>query len=138
MGYKDALIENKIKTYFIKELNHDSFEEEMKLAISELIQLPNRVDAIVFSTHYLTALGLRELKKNNIDVPGDIAIVSFDELSAFDLVEPPITSIIQPVNKIGDLAVEILLNSIENRNNETNKKRILETEIIIRKSCGSS
>ena len=138
MGYKDALIDNKIKTYFIKELNHDSFEEEMKLAISELIQLPNRVDAIVFSTHYLTALGLRELKKNNIDVPGDIAIVSFDELSAFDLVEPPITSIIQPVNKIGDLAVEILLNSIENRNNETNKKRILETEIIIRKSCGSS
>ena len=138
MGYKDALIENRIKTSFIKELNHDNFEEEMKLAISELTQVPNRVDAIVFSTHYLTALGLRELKRNNIDVPGDVAIVSFDELSAFDLVEPPITSIIQPVNRIGDLAVEILLNSIDHRNNKTNKKMILETEIIIRKSCGSS
>ena len=137
MGYKDALGKNRINSNLIKELSSDNFKEEMKLAIRELIQLHTGIDAIVFSTHYLTALGLRELKKNNITVPDDIAIVSFDELSAFDLVEPPITSIIQPVNKIGDNAVEILLHSIANKNSVVNKKIILETELIIRKSCGS-
>ena len=137
-GYKDALGKNRMNSNLIKELNSDNFKEEMKLAIKELIQSHNRIDAIVFSTHYLTALGLRELKNNNITVPNDVAIVSFDELSAFDLVEPPITSIIQPVNKIGDNAVEILLHSIANKNSVVNKKIILETEMIIRKSCGSN
>lgn len=109
----------------------------MKDAINELINVPNSVDAIVFSTHYLTALGVRELKNNNIKIPSEVAIVSFDELSAFDLVEPPITSLIQPVNKIGDAAVEILLKDIENKRCSVDKKVILETGFIIRKSCGT-
>ncbi|WP_034044678.1 LacI family DNA-binding transcriptional regulator [Wocania ichthyoenteri] len=137
LGYQEALVENNIKTSYIKELGTDTYKEEMKKAVSELIKFPNTVDAIVFSTHYLTALGVRELKNNNIKIPSEVAIVSFDELSAFDLVDPPITSLIQPVNKIGDAAVEILLKDIENKKCSVDKKVILETGFMIRKSCGT-
>ncbi|MEE9361683.1 MAG: LacI family DNA-binding transcriptional regulator [Cellulophaga sp.] len=137
LGYTKALVENNIKTSYIKELSSNEYKEQMKDAIEELIKYPNKVDAILFSTHYLTALGVRELKNFNIAMPNEVAIISFDELSAFDLVDPPITSLIQPVDKMGDVAVEILLKDIENKKCSVDKKVILETGFRIRKSCGS-
>ena len=91
LGYEDALNNFNIEPIkeIVKELSPISYEKEMNLAIEELLKFPNSVDAIVFSTHYLTAIGLRELKRFSIKVPDEVAIVSFDELSAFDLVDPP-------------------------------------------------
>ncbi|MGB3151124.1 MAG: substrate-binding domain-containing protein, partial [Maribacter sp.] len=70
-------------------------------------------------------------------VPQEVAIVSFDELSAFDLVDPPITAIIQPVADIGNLALDILMTKIEGTNTKISDKRILEPRLAIRRSCGS-
>ena len=138
-GYQDALSSNDIqeKKEYIKELNNNNYQKQMKGVIRELVGAPNHVDAIVFSTHYLTASGLRELKAINCKVPDEVAIVSFDELGAFDLVDPAITSIIQPVNEIGNYAVEFLVDEIENNGKVKAKKKILETGLIIRKSCGT-
>ena len=138
LGYKAALDGFGItdKEEHIKELCYESHEIDIISAIKEFLELPERVDSIVFSTHYLTSLGLRALKKMNIKVPQEIAIVSFDELSAFDLVEPPITSVIQPVEDIGNFAFEILLEKIENKDICENKKMILKTKLEIRESCG--
>lgn len=139
LGYEDALNNFNVEPVkeFVKELSPFSYEKEMNLAIGELLKFPNSVDAIVFSTHYLTAIGLRELKRFNIKVPTEVAIVSFDELSAFDLVDPPITSIIQPAVDIGNLAVDILINKIEGNKKSKIEKKILDTEFVIRKSCGA-
>ena len=139
LGYQAALKDQglELKNELVKELGTESYELEMNQAIKELCSFPNKVDSIVFSTHYLTALGLRALKGFNIKVPQEVAIVSFDELSSFDLVDPPITSIIQPVADIGNLALEILMNKIEGKGLITYDKRILDTKLEIRKSCGT-
>ena len=139
LGYQETLQNFDIKSgkEFVKELNPESYEEEMNAAIGELLRFPNVVDSIVFSTHYLTAIGLRELKKFNIKVPQEVAIVSFDEMSAFDLVDPPITSVIQPVADIGKIAVDILMNRIERKDSAMYDRRTLETKLTIRRSCGS-
>jgi len=139
LGYQAALIDFNIKPEkeLVKELNPDNYEKEMNLAIKELLSFPNSVDSIVFSTHYLTALGLRELKRFDVKVPREVAIVSFDELNAFDLVDPPITSVIQPAVEIGNIAVDILINKIEGNNKTKNEKIVLNTVIEIRKSCGT-
>ncbi|MGB3152002.1 MAG: LacI family DNA-binding transcriptional regulator, partial [Maribacter sp.] len=67
LGYQNALDEFHIELTkeFVKELSFENYEQEMGKAIQELLKFPNSVDSIVFSTHYLTALGLRELKKFN-------------------------------------------------------------------------
>ena len=139
LGYKEALSDFNINTKkeFVKELSPKNYEEEMNLAIEELLKPSNSVDSIVFSTHYLTAFGLRALKKLKIKVPEEVAIVSFDQLSAFDLVDPPITSIIQPVAEIGNLALDILMEKIDGINLKVNSKRVLDTKLEIRRSCGS-
>ncbi|MDV7137687.1 LacI family DNA-binding transcriptional regulator [Maribacter sp. TH_r10] len=139
LGYQSALEDYKIdyNKELVKELSPKNYEEEIKSAISELIKFPNSVDSIVFSTHYLTSVGLRELKKKNVKVPQEVAIVSFDELTAFDLVDPPITSVIQPVKDIANIAVDILINEIEGKENGFENKRILDSKLAIRKSCGT-
>ncbi|MEX2593135.1 MAG: substrate-binding domain-containing protein [Anditalea sp.] len=85
----------------IKELSPENYENEIRLAVVELVRFPNSVDSIMISTHYLTSAGLRELKRLKVKVPQKVAIVSFDELKAFEVMDSPITSIIQLVKDIG-------------------------------------
>lgn len=138
LGYELALVESGlgITNEMVKELDTFSYQAEMKDAIKDMITKSNDLDAIVFSTHYLAASGLRELKLLDIKVPGEVAIISFDELGAFDLVDPPITTNNQPVDEIGNLAIEILMNDIEKNNIKMENQRVLKTKLLIRKSCG--
>jgi LacI family transcriptional regulator len=139
LGYEMALTQEgfEMDSTIIMELDPFNYQVEMKAAIREMEGKPHGVDAIVFTTHYLAASGLRELKLLNIKVPGEVAIISFDELGAFDLVEPPITASKQPVDVIGNLAVEILVNDIEKKNIKIENERVLQTNLLIRKSCGA-
>ena len=139
LGYKEALKKFKINSNnsLIKELSNVNYENEIKEALEDLVRFPNSVDAIIFSTHYLTSLGLRELRRLNVKVPHEVAIVSFDELGAFDLVDPPITSIKQPGADIGDFSVDILMDEIKGNEGGLDKARMLEAFLIVRKSCGA-
>ncbi len=138
LGYELALTENgfKVEPNYSNELDPFNYQDEMKGAIKEMVQGSHKVDAIVFTTHYLAASGLRELKLLGIEVPSEVAIVSFDELGAFDLVEPPITASKQPVDAMGNEAVEILVNEIDKKNLKIENERVLQTKLLIRKSCG--
>lgn len=121
---------------FVVELSYDHYATEMTTAVKSLVQFPSRIEGVVFATHYLTASGIRELKKLNVRIPMDVAIVSFDEESSFDLIDPPITSVIQPVEELGDRAVQILLKNLGKDSLEY-EHAILKTDFVIRKSCGT-
>ncbi|RED47462.1 LacI family DNA-binding transcriptional regulator [Seonamhaeicola aphaedonensis] len=139
MGYKEALKAHNLtsKETYVKEIGREEYFSEVEKAIIDLTAREQAVDAIVFSTHYLASQGLRVLKKLNLKVPDDVAIVSFDELSAFDIVEPPVTSVVQPVNEIGYSVIEILLNKIGSTVKTEFQTRVLKTKLEIRSSCGS-
>lgn len=104
--------------------------------IQSMVQSPTSIEGIVFATHFLAASGLRALKKLSCRIPLDIALVSFGQMNAFDLIEPPVTSVIQPVDELGDRAVEILLDNMGGEKRE-HKSIILNNTLEIRKSCGA-
>ncbi len=139
LGYEKALQEAglQVRTEMAKELHALRYEAEMQEAIRDMLRMPDAVDAIVFSTHYLAAAGLRVLKALNVDIPGEVAVISFDELGAFDLVEPPITANRQPVEEMGGLAVEILAHEMKKQRGVLEKQRVLPTQLLVRKSCGA-
>ncbi len=99
--------------------------------------LPHRPDAI-FSASDAMALGaLRAIYEAGLTVPHDIALVSFDDLPPAILARPQLTTVHQPVHAFGVKAVEMLIDVI--KNGLTPPRRvIMETELIIRESCGSS
>ena len=139
LGYQETLKQFNIdpSNALVKELSNVDYKGEIKEALEELVRFPNSVDSIIFSTHYLTSLGLRELRRLNVKVPHEVAIVSFDELGAFDLVDPPITSIKQPGAEIGDYSVDILMDEIQGIKSGIDKTKMLDAFLIIRKSCGA-
>ena len=79
---------------------------------------------------------LRALKELDLSVPEDIAIVSFDDLPPATVASPLLTTVRQPIKRIGMLAVEMLLDIIKN-GTEPVRTTILPTELVIRESCGA-
>ena len=78
---------------------------------------------------------MRGLKRMNLVVPRDIAVVGFDDFEWADCFEPQLTVIAQPCIEIGRRAAEMLLERIKKLDREPRTIR-LGTELIIRNSCG--
>ena len=137
-GYQLSLKENglPIEDEWIRELEYEYTESDMLEHIKSMSQAPSNIEGLVFATHFLAASGMRALKAINVRVPEDVALVSFGQMNAFDLVNPPVTSIIQPVDELGDRAVEILLENLSGKNTRT-EHVILNNRLEIRKSCGT-
>jgi LacI family transcriptional regulator len=137
-GYRYSMKQNgiPIEENWIGALNYEYAESDMLKQILNMVSAPVNIEAIVFATHFLAASGMRAMKELNIRIPEDLALVSFGQMNAFDLVDPPVTSVVQPVDELGDKAVDILL---ENLSGEiTNHRRvILDNRLLIRKSCGA-
>lgn len=92
----------------------------------------------VFTANDITARGaLQALDEEGVRVPGDIAIVSIDDLPTAVQTKPPLTTMRHPVEEKGARAAEVLLNLIEDDDLEP-QHIVLPTELIIRESCGAS
>ena len=77
--------------------------------MNSLIQSQNLPDGI-FAVNDPTALGaMKALKKNGIKIPQDIGIVGFSETLIAELVQPSLTSVVQPTYQMGEVAAELLL-----------------------------
>ena len=137
-GYKEALEMYNIpinNTSFV-ELSSEGYPNEMGDAIRFLISKVG-IDAIIFSTNILAVAGIRELNQLGVSIPEKVATLSFDEMGAFDIIAPPITAIRQPVKDIGLQSTKILLDTIKGKDSNILKKQVLNTELVVRKSCGS-
>jgi DNA-binding LacI/PurR family transcriptional regulator len=77
-------------------------------------------------------IALREL---NISVPDEVKMVSFNNEPICSLVSPTISSIAQPLEEIGRLSVELLLEQIEQKSDiPTPRVEVLKTKLIVRES----
>lgn len=111
-----------------------NFRRESGLkAMRELLELEEPPTA-VFAANNLMALGaLQTLKRAGLKMPEDISFASFDDVSWFELVEPAMTAIAQPVEELGAATADMLPALIEG---EEADSVILEAELVVRESCG--
>ena len=137
-GYRLSMTQNgiAIDDNWIGKLDYEYAESDMLEQISTLVSATANLDGIVFATHFLAASGIRALKELQVRIPEDVALVSFGQMSAFDLTEPPVTSVAQPLDELGDRAVEILLENLGGKITE-HRREILNNRLEIRKSCGT-
>jgi len=99
--------------------------------------LPQKPDA-VFAASDMTAYGaMRAIHEANLRIPEDVAVVGFDDIPASARTTPALTTVRQPVQQMGSKAAEVLINVIENDINTT-QKLIMDTELVVRESCGAS
>jgi LacI family transcriptional regulator len=103
-------------------------------AMGELLSLGNPPTA-VFTCNDLMAMGaICAASKRRLRIPEDIAIVGCDDIALAAFTNPSLTTIAQPKSKMGALAVDMLIDRIENMDKPPTK-RVLPTELVIRDSC---
>lgn len=136
-SYRATMKKNQLKVEdgFIAELNYEHKKYDLKKILKTMLEKPINAASIVFATHFLAAESIRVLKCMGVKVPDDLAIVSYGQKADFDIMETPVTSVRFPIDEIGDNAVDILLRNIEEPILPITEKK-LNTELIIRKSCG--
>ncbi len=102
---------------------------------AEFVNSTDRPEAI-FAYNDLSALGFQKaILENGLSIPDDVALVGFDNIKRGALAAVPLTTINQPAEEIGELAVEMVVRKI--RNEPVNSRQILKPELIVRDSCGA-
>lgn len=134
-GYLAALKENGLESSekWTPKINAANYKSDIQKAINQIISKENNCDAIFFATDRLAIYGLKHINTLKLKVPEQLSVFSFDEAEAFELFHCPISHAKQPLQKMGILAVNTLIDLI-NYNKVTNQV-YLETDFVIGKSC---
>jgi diguanylate cyclase (GGDEF)-like protein len=104
-------------------------------ALEELFSnKPGKIDAIVFANDEMASTGMRYLKKQGYEIPGDFAVTGFDDVEEAEYEAPPITTVRQPLYEQAKKALEMAVDLIEGR--QVPPLIELPTEMVVRTSCG--
>lgn len=95
--------------------------------------LDAKPDAVFVTSDTMAFGALRALRERQVRVPEDIAIVGFDDLSPAIQADPQLTTVRQQIATVGELAVETLMQIIENPNKPP-LQLSLPVELIVRAS----
>ena len=134
-GFLDAAAEAGIEIDSRRVVEADFTEAGAYQAAERLLAHPP--DAIFCASDTMARGALRAIAAAGLQVPDDIAVVSFDGLVEAHETSPPLTSVAQPVRRTGEEAVRLLVALVEGRA-EPAERIILPTELIVRRSCGCS
>jgi len=133
-GYRDAHKTHNI-TFDDSLIVGDSFGEQNGY-ISAKILLNRTVKPTAFFTFSnLICLGvIHAIKEENLRIPEDISIVSFDDHSYANYLSTPISTIVQQKDEMGVIASKLLTDQIESGIRYNTKGVVLPTKLVIRKS----
>ena len=134
-GYKEALADAGIP--FEKDLIAEGdFTMWSGLnAAFQFCNMKNRPTAI-FSMNDEMAIGaMQTLKNQGIKIPEDMSVTGFDDIAYAKYSDPSLTTISQPAEEMGKMAMDMLLKVIEGEP-LSQRECVLPTEFIIRKSTG--
>jgi len=93
----------------------------------------------IFAANDLTAIGfIWAAQQCGLRVPEDISVIGLDDIQLAEEILPPLTTVSMPRNEIGKIAMEMLLEIIENKSpiNGVKHNAHIVTSLIIRKSTG--
>ncbi|XXT19599.1 SpoIIE family protein phosphatase [Sorangium sp. So ce429] len=108
--------------------------ESGRAAMREILERGVDFDAVVGANDNMTLGAIEELKAHGIDVPRDVLACGFDDVSVARFTSPSLTTVRQPVKRLGALAVETVLRMM--RGEAVPARRLLPVELKRRESCG--
>ncbi|MEN6479793.1 MAG: LacI family DNA-binding transcriptional regulator [Anaerolineales bacterium] len=100
-----------------------------------LLEANSKPDAMLVSNNLMTAGLYRALAERGARVPGDLAVIGFDDGLWASLVAPPLSVVEQPTYELGCTATEMLLQRIEAKQPIAPRAVVLPTRLILRDSA---
>jgi LacI family transcriptional regulator len=133
-GYMAALRERRVPNDPNLVVEGDFTEEGGYRAMQKLIRV--HPDAVFVASDAMALGAMRALREAGLRVPEDISITGFDDMPFAARTEPPLTTVRQPIQRMGAVAAETLIDLITHPDKQP-RRVILASELVIRQSCGS-
>ena len=109
--------------------------ESLEPVARRVARLPGRKAVFAFNDEVAMSL-IAAAHNLGLSVPGDFGVVGYDNLSVCSILSPPLTSVSQPIEKLGGLAVSMLLRQLDGAP-VSPSHIVLEPTLVVRESCGS-
>jgi len=107
-----------------------------KAAMKELLELKKRPTA-VFACNDVLAIGaIQAVRESGLRVPEDVSIVGYDNTILATIVDPPLTTVAQPMQEIGERSVALLVEQIQSKES-VRQRVVLMPDLVIRHSTRS-
>ncbi|MBO0938320.1 LacI family DNA-binding transcriptional regulator [Fibrella sp. HMF5335] len=88
-------------------------EHELAPIIDQLLDLPHPPDAFFMAFDRLALGCMTALRNRNVAIPEQVSLIGFTNISVADLLDPPMSTVVQPAQEIGHTAAERLIELIE-------------------------
>ena len=134
-GYLDAAKKHGLVTNKNHVVTCDANKETNRELIKELLQRPDRPDAIFACVEELAVASYVICEELQLNIPNDVKIMSFSNLQTAAILNPSLTTITQPAYDIGREAASVLFQLLENKGLlQSNREVVLNSELMIRNS----
>lgn len=107
---------------------------EARESVRRLLDMNRLPTAICFGNDYMALGGLSALLEARLKVPRDVSVVGFDDIWVSSLSNPTLTTVRQPITKIGEEAFSLLLERMTTDETSPGETVILDVELVKRNS----
>jgi len=108
-------------------------------AVEALLKGSVRPDAIMCANTYFAIGAMRALLQSGVRVPDDIAVVGFEDIPEAATNEVPLTVMRLPLEQVGSLAAEAVIEHARaGRADTSDVRQYLTGELVVRQSCGGT
>ena len=137
-GYRAALADNGLpydQRLVLHETNGTSGFYQLT---KQLVGGPLKPDAIFATSDPKAVVVMRALHDCGLNIPDDISVIGFDNTYISSMIEPPLSTVSQPLYAMGVAAAKRLIRRIRSREDKLQPEppclEVLPTDLIIRKS----
>ena len=121
------------------ELNKRSAIDDIDFSqIESYLRPPFRADVMVIMNASLVYPIMTLLRRKKLRVPQDIAVVSMEEGTGFDLMFSPVTCLRKPLSGISTKVANMIWSEVKNSGKGKFKRQVnISPELVVRNSCGT-
>jgi LacI family transcriptional regulator len=120
----------------IDQVIYGDFSEDSGVAAARVLLGRTALPQAVACANDQMAIGVvRELQRAGVRVPADVAVTGFDDLYPSRIIDPPLTTVGQPIHELGSRATHRLMARIASPGLAP-RAEVLPTQVVIRTSCG--
>ncbi|MEU2118458.1 LacI family DNA-binding transcriptional regulator [Streptomyces sp. NPDC016459] len=134
-GYREGLADAGLTADEALVAGGDFTEEGGRRAMRELLDRRPDLDAVFAASDVMAAGARGVLREAGRSVPGDVALVGVDDSAVARHMDPPLTSVRQPIEEMGRAMARLLLQEIAAPGDPDEQPRtMLPTELVVRAS----
>ncbi len=106
-----------------------------RTAMVQLCQQDSPPTAVLAANDEMAMGAISAARQYRLRLPEDMAIIGFDDIQVAGMIDPPLTTVLQPMQRLGEKAVELLFQRIRTQGAPW-QNEILPTHLVVRRSCG--